>query len=215
MTYLEIVNNVLRRLREEEVAGVNNTTYGKMVGDFVNDAKKLIESSWDWSSLRVTTTIPTVAGTSVYAIVNSKDKYKDLTFVNDTSNFFLEYRPSVWFEEQYNINTPAEGTPRYYTYAGFDSNGDTQIKLYPEPDAVYSIRATGVIRDSDLVLDTDELDIPHMPVIHLALALLARERGETGGTSTAEYFAIADKYLTDAIAIDAARHPEETIWYTP
>ena len=45
--------------------------------------------------------------------------------------------------------------------------------------------------------------------------IVARERGETGGTSTAEYFAIADKHLSDAIALDAQKHPEETIFYTP
>jgi len=54
-----------------------------------------------------------------------------------------------------------------------------------------------------------------MPVMHLAIALLARERGETGGTSAPEYFAIADRYLSDAIALDAQKHPEETIFYTP
>ena len=63
--------------------------------------------------------------------------------------------------------------------------------------------------------DTDTLAIPSQPVIHMAVALLARERGETGGTSTPEYFAIADKYLSDAIAMDAQKHPEETIFYTP
>jgi hypothetical protein len=59
------------------------------------------------------------------------------------------------------------------------------------------------------------LVIPSAPVIHLAIALLARERGETGGTSAPEYFAIADNYLSDAIALDAQKHPDETIWYTP
>jgi hypothetical protein len=49
----------------------------------------------------------------------------------------------------------------------------------------------------------------------MAVALLARERGETGGTSAPEYFGIADKFLSDAIALDAQKHPEETIWYTP
>ena len=39
MTYLNLVNNVLRRMREEEVASVSSNTYSKMVGDFVNDAK--------------------------------------------------------------------------------------------------------------------------------------------------------------------------------
>jgi hypothetical protein len=59
------------------------------------------------------------------------------------------------------------------------------------------------------------LSIPSQPVIHLAIALLARERGETGGTAAAEYFSIADTYLSDAVALDAQKHPEETIWYTP
>ena len=43
MTYLNLVNNVLRRLREDEVASVSNDTYSKMVGDFVNDAKQFVE----------------------------------------------------------------------------------------------------------------------------------------------------------------------------
>ena len=72
-----------------------------------------------------------------------------------------------------------------------------------------------VLRPDELVNDTDPLIIPSQPVIHLAVALLARERGETGGTSAPEYFQIADRYLSDAIAMDAQKHPEETIWFTP
>ena len=69
---------------------------------------------------------------------------------------------------------------------------------------MYSLRFNVIKRQADLSTDTDALLVPAMPVVHLAVALLARERGETGGTSTAEYFAIADKFLSDAIAIDAA-----------
>ena len=42
--YLTIVNEVLRRLREDEVSAVANTAYSKMVGDFVNDAKRIVEA---------------------------------------------------------------------------------------------------------------------------------------------------------------------------
>ncbi len=42
MTYLNLINSVLRRLREEETTSVTSTTYVKMVGDFVNDAKTLV-----------------------------------------------------------------------------------------------------------------------------------------------------------------------------
>ena len=48
MTYLNAVNSVLRRLRENEVATVQATNYSKLVGDFVNDDKDLVESAWDW-----------------------------------------------------------------------------------------------------------------------------------------------------------------------
>ena len=43
-------------------------------------------------------------------------------------------------------------------------------------------------------------------------SLVIKGKRETGGTSTAEYFAIADKHLSDAIALDAQKHPEETIF---
>ena len=215
MTYLEIVNNVLRRIREDEVATVNETTYSKMIGDFVNDAKKLVEDAWDWSALRTTITIATIDGTFNYVLTGTKNRVKELDVINDTSNFFMEYRPATWFNDKYLNADPVNGTPQYYTYNGVDSNGDTQIDVYPKPDGVYTLRFNCVLRNDDLINDTDDILIPSMPVIHLAIALAARERGETGGTSTPEYFAIADKYLSDAIALDAARHPEEIIWYTP
>ena len=80
---------------------------------------------------------------------------------------------------------------------------------------MYTIRFNCIFRNADLSADADDLVIPAGPVIHLAIAMLARERGETGGTATAEYFAIADKYLNDAIALDAQKHPDELVWYTP
>jgi len=71
-----------------------------------------------------------------------------------------------------------------------------------------------VLRTKDFTADTDVLTVPSTPVIQLATAMAARERGETGGASAAELFAIADSTLADAIAMDAALHPEETIWYS-
>ena len=69
MTYLELVNNVLRRIREEEVSSVYSTTYSKMIGDFVNDAKKIVEAAWDWSALRTTLTIKTTDDIFNYVLV--------------------------------------------------------------------------------------------------------------------------------------------------
>ena len=214
MTYLNLMNSVLRRLREEETSSVTSTTYVKMVGDFINDAKTLVGQAADWSALRETITISTTASDNTYSLTGGGDNIKVMSMLNDTENCFMEYQTKDWFNEQLYISSAAEGTPRYFTYNGLDSSGDTQILVGPTPDGVYSIRVDIVKRQADLSANTDELLIPAMPVIHYAVALLARERGETGGTSTAEYFTIANQYLSDAIAIDAAKHPEEMVFRT-
>jgi len=227
MTYLELVNNVLRRMREDSVSSVQNNTYSKMVGDFVNDAKTMVENSWDWSALRTTLSITTVAGTFNYAMTGAGNKLKVLHAYNDTDNWDLEYRTPIWFDRNYMMQEPLSGSPQYYTFNGVNQNGDTQVELYPKPDVNgttlrFNVVLRGditddgtVLRPDELVNDTDPCIIPVQPVIHLAVALLARERGETGGTSAPEYFEIANRYLSDAIAMDAQKHPEETIWYTP
>ena len=72
MTYLELVNNVLRRMREDEVSTVAENTYSKMVGDFVNDAKNIVEAAWDWSGLRTTLTVTTSADIFNYVLTEAK-----------------------------------------------------------------------------------------------------------------------------------------------
>jgi hypothetical protein len=214
MTYLNLMNSVLRRLREEETTSVTSTTYVKMVGDFINDAKKMVEEASDWSALRDTIVISTTASDNSYSLTGGSDNVKVMSVLNDTENCFMGYQTKDWFNEQLYLVDAAEGAPRYYTYNGLDSSGDTEVLVGPTPDAVYSLRFDVVKRQANLSANDDSLLVPAMPVVHLAVALLARERGETGGTSVAEYFQIADKFLSDAIAIDAAKHPEEMVFRT-
>lgn len=208
------MNNVLRRLREEEVNSVNDSTYSKMAGDFINDAKTIVEQAADWSALRTTLSIATTADDNLYSLTDCGDDVKIMSALNDTQNCFLSYQTKDWFNDGIYISNEVSGAPKYYTFNGLDSNGDTQVLVNPKPDGVYNLRFDVIKRQADLTLDSTELLVPEKPVIHLAVALLARERGETGGTSTAEYFSIADKYLSDAIAIDAAKHPEEMVFRT-
>ena len=51
MTYLQAVNKVLKRLRENTVSSVDETLYSRLVGEFVNDANRMVEDAWDWSEL--------------------------------------------------------------------------------------------------------------------------------------------------------------------
>ncbi len=214
MTYLQLVNSVLRRLREDEVTSVSQNSYSKLIGEFVNDSKRTVEDAYDWTALRDTPTVSADDTAFNYTLVGSGNRMKILDVANDTSNFFLQYRTSHWMNNAFLINDAPTGTPQFYSFNGVDANGDNGVDLYPKPDGVYQVRFNAVLRTDDFTVDTDNMLIPSSPVVQLATALGARERGETGGTSAAELFALADRTLADAIAFDAAQHPEETIWYS-
>jgi len=212
MTYLQLINKVLIRLREPQVSSVHETPYSSLVGEFVNDAKQMVEDAWDWSALRNTLTLTTSSGTFNYNLTGSGNRIEILDVVNDTSNGFMKYETQHWFNNTFLNNDPISGSPTYYTFNGVDSNGDTAVDIYPIPDGVYDIRFNCILRTPELSLETDTVNIPTLPIINLAVALATRERGETGGTSAAEYFSIADRILSDAISLDASKHPEELIY---
>lgn len=215
MTYLEIVNGVLRRLRENTVGTVQQTVYSRMVGDFVNDAKDLVEASWDWSANREIISIDTVDGTGTYSLTGYGQNGKILTAWNDTSNWVLQYKPQAWFDQQNYRDSASSGDPYAYTFRGVDASDDSQVEVYPTPNKVVTLKFNAVTRQPLLSSDGTNLTIPYQPVLHLAVAMLAEEKGEAGGFNSARYFEMADKHLSDAIAFDAAKHPAETIWYTP
>tara|TARA_Y100000766_G_C18802814_1_gene553946 strand:+ start:213 stop:860 length:648 start_codon:yes stop_codon:yes gene_type:complete len=214
MTYLTLMNNVLRRLREETVSSVSETTYSTMVSDFINDAKHIVEEASDWSALRDTISINTSASDNTYSLTGGGDSVKVMSVINDTQNCFMHYQTKNWFNEALYISNAVEGAPKYYTFNGLDTNGDTQVLVGPTPDGVYTLRFDVIKRQATLTTDNETLLVPSQPVLHMAIALLARERGETGGTSVTEYFEIANKMLADAISIDAAKHPEEMVFQT-
>ena len=214
-TYLNIVNEVLRRLREDEVSNVTQNTYSKMVGDFVNDAKQIVEDAHDWSALRTTVVVPTVENTTEYSLTNAGERVKIYSVINDTSNFFMRYESPNWFNNAYYISGEVTGSPDSYTFSGVDTAGDTKVRVYPKPSGVFSLRFDLIAREAELSGDADTTVLPKNAIVHNAVALLARERGETDGTTAQDYFLIADKHLSDAIALDAYKNPEEFIYTVP
>ena len=111
MTYLEAVNRVLRRLRENEVTTVNETPYSKLIGDLVNVVKVEIEDSWDWSALRTTLTANTTASLFNYVLTGSGTRLRVLDIINDTDNFVMQQRGTKWFDQQFLLNNQQLGSP--------------------------------------------------------------------------------------------------------
>jgi hypothetical protein len=214
MKYLDLVNSVLRRLRESTVSVVDENSYSALIGEFVNDAKRYCEDAWDWSALRDTFTAETESGVFSYTLVNSGQRIKVFRVIDDTNNRFLTYQTANWMSNAFlNQNAPT-GEPAYYSFNGVNDNGDTQVDIYPIPGSAYTIRFEAVKRTERFTDGNTELKIPDDPVIQWAYAYALRERGETGGQSAAEQVLFAQQALSDAIALDAQKHPEETVWNT-
>jgi len=218
MIYLELVNSVLRRLRESEVdtvQGVGNTnSYARLIGDFINESKSQVEATWDWSALRSTLTLTTTANVFNYELQNTRNSAKVLDVWNDTNDIEMLYKDSNWFNREFLTATPQTGIPTFYNFNGVSTDGDTQVDIYPIPDGVYDLRFNMTLRNLPLVNDTDTTVLPTRPIILLATAMAIEERGEDGGQQSMNAYSAAQSALSDEISFDAARHPEDTIWYS-
>jgi len=213
MTYLDLVNNVLRRLRERPVESVDQTEYSRLIGILVNDAKTTVEEAWLWSALRTTLSATTTEGIFRYELQGAKNNPTFLDVINDTENFFMSYRTSKQLNSFFNNTEPQVGSPHYYGFNGVSSDGDTQVDIYPIPDGEYELRFNIVRRTPEFTEDSNVFDVPSRPIELLAYAMAVEERGEDAGNTAQRAYDKAMVALSDAIALDSDKHPEETIWY--
>ena len=210
-TYLQLVNNVLVRLRETEVSSVGDTPYSSLIGVFVNDAKREVEDAHGWNVLTRTIVVPTVASTRNYTLTGSGQRFRTVDVLNDTEDVPMRAVPTNWMNRQYYLGTTQNAAPVYYNYNGI-SGDDTQVDVWPQPDGVYSLRFELVIPQADLTANADALLVPHHLVQMLAYAKAVGERGEDGGSTFSEIYQQYRLALADAVAIERNRYDEETTW---
>lgn len=210
MTYLQLVNSVLRRLREDEVSTVSQSNYSKLIGDFVNETKREVEDAWNWVQLRDTIQVTTVAGTFRYTLTGAGNRYRVLQVVNDTDDIEMRLASYKWMNLQL-TGSPQQAQPLYFDFNGSE-NGDPNSDMYPIPDGAYTINYNLVIPQADLSDEADVLTVPEWPVILGAHAKAISERGEDASTQFAEVARMYNMSLGDAIAIDSQKIPNEIIW---
>jgi hypothetical protein len=211
-TYLDIVNNVLRRLREPVVSSVNDTDYSSMIGVMVNDSKREVEDAYEWNALTDTLTAVTSDAVFNYVLTGSRTRFRVMDVLNDTSDFNLRYAPSTWMNRQYLLTDTQKGEPMYYNFNGVDANGDTQVDLYPIPDGVYNVRFNLVIPQADLVADNTRILVPDHLVSMLTYSKAIAERGEDSGLLSSEAYQMYRLALADAVAIERNHYDEEMVW---
>mgnify|MGYP003624731214 FL=1 len=213
MSYLDLVNNILKRLRERTVSSINESSYSSLIAVLLNDAKETVENSWNWSGLRTTLTATTSNGVFNYELNGSQNSLTILDVINVEENIFLKPKGSHEFNRFFLSDNVGTGSPYWYSYNGISSDGDTQVDFYPIPDGVYTIRFNCVLRTGDLTEDADTLSVPSKPIELLAYALAVEERGEDGGANPVSAYARANNALQDAITLDSNKHSEELVWY--
>ena len=209
MTYLELVNDVLVRLRESTVSTVGETTYSSLIGKFVNDAKRQIEDSYTWNCLAQTVTVTTTAGTHSYALTGVGQKFRVNDAINTTSVITLVNITVADMNRKLNFGTPAQSIPSEYCFNGVDGSGDTKIDLFPVPSGAFTLLFDVIVPQATLSSDSTSVKVLDYLVAQSAYARALIERGEDNGTSSSEAYALFRGMLSDAIAMESTRYPED------
>jgi hypothetical protein len=213
-TYLQLVNDVLTRLRESTVASVSENDYSALIGKLVNDAKREVEDAWDWEALASTYTITTSNGVTSYAITNAGDASRIHRVYNTTNRIYLEERPHDYFIS--NIDLAAQttyGIPAYWATDGLNGSGDLKIQIFPVPNTAYTIKVDAYTPEAELSANSDSTELPKIPIVALAWAKAIEERGEDGGVGVSSQYAVAKQALADRISVEANRRTDEFSFY--
>lgn len=208
MTYLQLINDVLVRLRETQVSSSTETTYSTLIGRFVNDAKRQVEDSFSWNVLGQTVTITTTPGTYIYSMTGAGQKFQVMDALNTTANVGLQNISFVQMNRFQNLVPAISGIPEYYSFDGVDGSGDTKVVLYARPDNVYTLPFALTVPQATLSADNTLVLVPDVLVVQNAYARALVERGEDGGLNSSEAYQLYRSMLADYIALESTRYPE-------
>lgn len=218
MTYLDLVNKVLLRMRETEVTAVDATQYSKLIGEFVQQATSEVEDSWDWIQLRTTIQLPVVADLFAYVLTGAGSSFHILGVYEDQEDYRLHRAPSYQQMNEWLLqNEQTQGMPLYFDINGTDVNGDPVMNMWPIPDDSYSVNVNLKIKspigDKDgNPADSDETNAPWLPIVLRATYLAVEERGDDQGPSLQVLLSEFNSAVANAVMLDAGNYPNETIW---
>lgn len=215
MTFVQLVNTVLKRLREATVTNVTDNTYAVLIGEYVNEAKAEVEDAWNWKCLRTDVTFSTIASTNSYDLgsggvgsssTNERSRllYDDenLPQVYDLTNRTQLYEESLE-ETRENLAIGQLTNAKPAVFSQLRSRTGVALKMCPAPDGAYSMQASFVVPQADLSANTDVLLVPAEPVWKSAYAKALAERSAGLGDDYTKAQDAADRSLADYIARDA------------
>jgi len=217
LTFLQIINRVLSRLREAEVAAYNTTIYSTFIGTIVNQVKAEIEDAFHWNSMRDTYAVTTTSGTATYALVGAGMNAVILDGWNTTTNGKLTPGTNADFNQKFfGTATVQTGNTQQYIAAGFDANYDLKVDIWPSPTATTNALKFNVyVPQADLAASATVPLCPQSVLIEETIARALLERGDEGAAvpqgPPGSTFIRAD-LLSSAIAREDSYDPSESDW---
>lgn len=224
-TYLQLVNSVLTRLREDTVSSVSSSAYSLLIGQYVNDAKRLVEDSFNWQALRTSVNVSIVASTTTYTISTLNERSRLVFKATPESNtpmaydvtsgdkFQLIYRPWGWVVDQRELQNTADNQPKPIIFGLTKNPTDgVKVELMETPTGSRTWKMYFTNPQDDLSSDSDVLLVPSPPVIQIALDYALNERGEEVGEPGTTVEQRAQMHISNAIALDAIEQDDLTTW---
>lgn len=220
MTYLQLINKVMLKLRENQVT-VLTANYTQLIGDLVNAAKDQVETAWQWKALSKTVTFNTAVGQETYDLTaatptgavtngnltterstprnNTKDK-EPMVFCTTTGTRLDIIALDDLKTHRGTRVTAVNQAPSACAFSR--TNAGIFVELQDPADAVYAMSTEMIIRQADLSLTTDVLLCPARPVWLLAAAMATGERGSGKGQKAEDLYKQADQALQQAMDDD-------------
>lgn len=222
-TFLQAINEVHGFLRRDEdgtgVTAITQDADTVIVAKMINEAKRRVEGRWKWHMMRVGITFSSVGGTGTYDTSNVAIAATQQT--NDRSEVLLDNKGNALF---WDITTTGAGVrvaviPRDVALQQFYTNSNVQQPI-PDYAAVYRVgdgltvffptSPSGVRNYSmwvyrpqaELTSASTEILAPWRPIVLLATALAAEERGESFGVPPARYLDLYEAAYEEEEAFD-------------
>lgn len=213
MTFLQILNKVLIRLREDQVTSSTSDDYGLLVGDLLNETIREVQEAWDWNALRTTIQVPVVANTFRYTLTGTDPSSKILSVIDDSNNRRLKQMTPKEMTNRFLTYNTSQAESLYWSLNGIDTSNQLLIDIWPIPNSSEILMVNVKIPQGIVTDDSTEIIGSPMPYLLGTYAKAIQERGEDMGDNLRFAENRYKSALADAIAIDVRNSGDYIDWH--
>lgn len=200
-TFIDVVNQVLIKLRESQVSSTTESDYSTLIAGFVNDTAEEMHDKHEWDVYETTISFTQTGSAEVYTLTGSWERTIIRDLFNDTDDYTLTKAPNKFIVKQ-KLYTVSSGQIAWWKEAGITTAGERQVEIYPDDGQTRTIVCEVYNPDQRYSTDSDQIKLPTMPLIYGTWARAIQERGEDAGQPGVD---VAQQYrsmLSDAITRD-------------